>query len=83
MGELFVLGQRVNERCQTSMLCLHMRNRKMGSFYDQRERYSELNFFHLLCFCETPPGILHPALGSQAQGHCPVGASPEEGHQDD
>ncbi|KAJ7402887.1 hypothetical protein BTVI_82457 [Pitangus sulphuratus] len=31
---------------------------------------------------ETPPEVLHPALGSPAQtGHRPVGATPEEGHQ--
>lgn len=83
MDELFVLGQGNPETRQTSMLCLLMKNRKVGSFYDQRERYNELKISPLLCFSETPPGILHPPLGSPAQGHCHAGASPKEGHQDD
>ncbi|PKU42132.1 rna-directed dna polymerase from mobile element jockey- hypothetical protein [Limosa lapponica baueri] len=36
-----------------------------------------------LCSGETPPGILHPALGSSAQeGHGPVRMGPPEGHED-
>lgn len=32
---------------------------------------------------ETPPGGLHPALGSPAkEGHCPLGVSPVRGHGD-
>ncbi|PKU46723.1 rna-directed dna polymerase from mobile element jockey-like [Limosa lapponica baueri] len=30
---------------------------------------------------ETPPEILHPALGPSTKGHGPVGASPEEGQK--
>ena len=38
----------------------------------------------LLCSGETSPGVLCPALEPSAQeGHGPVGAGPEKGHEDD
>jgi len=37
-----------------------------------------------LCSSETPPGVLHLALGFPAwERHEPMGASPEESHEDD
>ncbi|GAB0180569.1 hypothetical protein GRJ2_000522200 [Grus japonensis] len=37
-----------------------------------------------LCSCETPPGVLCPALGGLVQhGHGTIGANPEEGHEAD
>lgn len=38
----------------------------------------------LLGFCETPPGVLQPALESSAQQqHGPIGVGPEEGQKND
>ncbi|KAF4794264.1 hypothetical protein TURU_103267 [Turdus rufiventris] len=54
---------------------------KDGPWYQQVEEDVSSS---LLCSGETPPGILHPALEPPTQeGHGPVGAGPEEGHEDD
>jgi len=38
----------------------------------------------LLRSCDTPPGVLRPALEPPTEeGHGCVGAGPEEGHEDD
>ncbi|KAJ7406812.1 rna-directed dna polymerase from mobile element jockey-like [Willisornis vidua] len=47
-------------------------------------RSREVILSSLLCSGETSPRVLHPALGSSAQGrHGPVGAGPEESRKDD
>lgn len=44
---------------------------------------STMYSFFLLHSGEPPPGVLCPALGSPVQeGHGPVRACPEEGHED-
>jgi len=72
------LGVPVDEKLNMSQQCAGLHPEQRGQ---QGERVDSAP---LLCSCETPPGVLHPALEPPAQeGHGCVGAGPEEGHEDD
>ena len=46
------------------------------------QQVKEGNLAPLLCFRETPPGVLRTVLGPQTQeGHGVVGEGPEEGRE--
>jgi len=68
-------------------MCAHSPEGQLCAGLHQEKRGQQIeggDSAPLLCSCETPPGVLHPALEPSAQArHGPVGVGPEEGHEGD
>ncbi|GAB0179044.1 mitochondrial enolase superfamily member 1 [Grus japonensis] len=80
------LGVLIDEKLNMSWQCVLAESQPYPGLH-QKQRYQQVeggNSAPLLRSHETPPGVLRPGLGSPVQErHGAVGASPEEGHEDD
>ncbi|PKU46869.1 rna-directed dna polymerase from mobile element jockey- hypothetical protein [Limosa lapponica baueri] len=82
--EKVLVDEKLNRSWQCALVA-QKANHMLG--YTKRNmasRSREVILFLYSALVETPPGVLHPALESSAkEGHGPIGAGPEEGHEDD